>query len=251
MGAGNYEKLSQHKNSQYLLMNAPCPSVYDSSKSLDINGLFEDFTVDNYVAVTSSFGYAYPSEYAIRPVGATVSPETISQVKNLSIAGASLLAVPTLSKLKKSPRVAERIPKKYQTLIDDRVNVIAQDTSLAPWTKESFLDSNYRTVRTTEDIKVYRVFGGSAKPGGAFVTTEPALSKIQAKIDAALLPEWKNTRQFEAEIIIPKGTVLSVGKVAPQTIVSSGTILAGNVDQVLMPLNWPKEWVQTVRLLRP
>ena len=55
------------------------------------------------------------------------------------------------------------------------------------------------------------MFGGNANAQGAFASTSPALNRIQAKIDAALLPEWKNTRVFEAEIVVPQGTELNIG----------------------------------------
>ncbi|SHO58962.1 hypothetical protein [Vibrio quintilis] len=140
---------------------------------------------------------------------------------------------------------------KYSTEIDDKVTVVQKDDGIPDWIQESFLDSNYRTVVTNQDITVYRVFGGNAKVQGAFVSTNPALNKIQAKIDAALLPEWKNTREFEAEIHVPKGTELNIGKVAPQTIDSTGTVLDGSSDQLLMPQNWSKEWIQNIRNVKP
>jgi len=140
---------------------------------------------------------------------------------------------------------------KYSTLIDEKVTVVPKNESVPGWIKESFLDSNYRTVVTSEDITVYRVYGGNAQADGAFVSTSPAGNRIQAKIDAALLPEWKNTRVFEAEIVIPKGTQLDIGKVAPQTISSTGTILEGGADQLLMPQGWPKEWIKSTRGVRP
>jgi hypothetical protein len=140
---------------------------------------------------------------------------------------------------------------KYSTSIDDKVTDLDHQQSLPDWISESFLDSNYRTVITNEDLTVYRVFGGKANAQGGFVTTSPALNKIQAKIDAALLPEWKNTRAFEAEILVPKGTVLNIGKVAPQTIKSSGTVLEGLADQILMPEGWPNTWIKNVRSVKP
>ncbi|EJL96298.1 hemagluttinin repeat protein, partial [Pseudomonas sp. GM102] len=140
---------------------------------------------------------------------------------------------------------------KYSTLIDEKVTVVPKSESVPGWIKESFLDSNYRTVVTSEDITVYRVYGGNAQADGAFVSTSPAGNRIQAKIDAALLPEWKNTRIFEAEIVIPKGTQLNIGKVAPQTISSTGTILEGGADQLLMPQGWPKEWIKSTRDVKP
>lgn len=91
-----------------------------------------------------------------------------------------------------------------------------------------------------------------ASPGKALATLNllldvSGINKVQAKIDATLLPEWKNTRAYEAEVLVPKGTQLDIGKVAPQTIESTGTVLDGLSDQLLMPQNWPKEWIQNIR----
>jgi hypothetical protein len=93
---------------------------------------------------------------------------------------------------------------------------------------------------------VYRVFGGNAKAGGGFVSTVPAANRIQAKLDAALLPEWKNTRQFEVKILITKGTTLNIGSVAPQ-VTKSGATFKGGADQILMPQSWSESWIVNVR----
>ena len=117
--------------------------------------------------------------------------------------------------------------------------------SVPSWVAE-FTCGKYKTIITTKDIYACRVFGGNAKPGGAFVSAAPASSRMQAKLDAALLPEWKNIRQFEAKILILKGTTLNVGSVAPQ-ITKSGMIFEGGADQILMPQNWPESWIVGVR----
>ena len=137
---------------------------------------------------------------------------------------------------------------KYPTLLDSKVKIVGK-AKLPDWIGESFTDSNYRTVITTEEITLYRTFGGYSDAGGGFVTTTPASSRIQAKIDTALLPEWKNTRQYEAVIKIPKGVELNIGKVAPQTINSSGFILKGGADQVLLPNPWPLDWIVDIRVV--
>ena len=66
-------------------------------------------------------------------------------------------------------------------------------------------------------------------------------------MDTALLPEWGNSRKYEAVIEIPEGEVLHIGKVAEQEIKSTGTILSGRADQVLLPQNWPLEWIIQIR----
>lgn len=115
--------------------------------------------------------------------------------------------------------------------------------------KESYTDGYYRTVETLEDVKVYRTFGGNADAGGGFETSSMTKSRIDTKIETALLPEWKNSRMYEAEIIIPKGQQLNIGKVAPQTIESTGTILSGGADQILMPQDWPLEWIYNIKIV--
>ena len=121
-----------------------------------------------------------------------------------------------------------------------------EKSPLPPSLASTFTNSEYKTVMTTQDIIMYRVFGGNAKIDGSFVSTVSSGSRIQAKIDAALLPQWKNTRQFEATILVPKGTVLQLGEVAPQ-ITKSGTILSGGADQIILPRGWEQSWILNVR----
>ena len=137
---------------------------------------------------------------------------------------------------------------KYPTGIDGSVKLI-EKADLPSWIVDSFQDGQYRTVVTTEEVTVYRTFGGHSDAGGGFVTSSPAQNRIQAKIDTALLPEWKNTRMYEVEIRIPKGETLSIGKVAPQKISLSGTVLKGGADQILLPQDWPLEWISDFRIV--
>lgn len=82
--------------------------------------------------------------------------------------------------------------------------------------------------------------------GGSFATTAPAANRIQSKIDLALLPEWKNSRTMEAVIEIPKGTTVQIGR-AEKQFTMAGTELKGNEDQILLPLNYPKDWIISTR----
>ncbi|WP_312467070.1 RHS repeat-associated core domain-containing protein, partial [Pseudescherichia sp.] len=122
-------------------------------------------------------------------------------------------------------------------------------SDLPAWIKNSFKNGQYKTVMTTEYLTLYRVFGGDARIDGSFVGSLPALNKIQAKIDSALLPEWKNTRYFEATLKIPKGTILQIGKVEQQTMMS-GAVLEGGADQILLPQGYPISWITNVRFLK-
>ena len=52
--------------------------------------------------------------------------------------------------------------------------------------------------------------------------------------------------RYEAEIKIPKGTTLNIGRVGEQYTMS-GTKLAGDADQLLLPQNWDLKWIQSIR----
>ncbi|HHL0973685.1 MULTISPECIES: WXG100 family type VII secretion target [Bacillus cereus group] len=152
-------------------------------------------------------------------------------------------AVEAANTVKKAEKL--RNATQYSTRIEDKV-IAVEKQNLPGTLGATFKDGNYRTVKTTEDINFYRAYGGQAKPNGTFVTTVPAPNKIQAKIDLALLPEWKNTRQYEAVIQAPEGTILQIGRAEKQTTMS-GTIFKGDEDQVLLPFGYPSEWIKEVR----
>ncbi|KXH78558.1 ribonuclease YeeF family protein [Sporosarcina sp. HYO08] len=134
---------------------------------------------------------------------------------------------------------------KYSTKIDDKVKVI-EKVDLPNWISESFTDGNYRTVMTKENVTLYRTYGGGAKIDGSFVSTSPAGNRINAKISTALVPDWKNSRQFEAVIEVPEGQILNIGRVEKQ-FTKTGALLEGNGDQILLPQGWPSEWIKEIR----
>mgnify|MGYP004451069111 CR=1 FL=1 len=158
-------------------------------------------------------------------------------------------AANAVEKSKDVIETASKIHVEYSTKIDSRVTVIDRK-KLPEFLEVTFKNGQYWTVKTDEDIVVYRLFGNNAEAGGAFATTSPAINRIQSKIDSAILPEWKNTLKYEAEIVIPKCTVLSIGKDEEQITVS-GTKLAGGADQVLLPEGWDLNWIQNIRTVNP
>lgn len=145
-------------------------------------------------------------------------------------------------------RGVQPVSSKYGTKIDSKV-IEVEKANLPDWIQATFTDGQYRTVETLEDVKVYRTYGGKAKQTGGYATTSPAKTRIDAKIDTALLPEWGNSRKYEIEITITKGQQLNIGKVAPQTIESTGTILSGGVDQILLPQGWSSEWMTNTKIV--
>ncbi len=137
----------------------------------------------------------------------------------------------------------------YSTKIDFKVTVVEKQ-ELPSWLIGTFKDGQYRTVVTNEEITVYREFGYNAEAGGAFATSNPAINRVQTKVDSAILPGWKNTLRYEAEIVIPKGTTLNIGRVGEQYTMS-GARLAGDADQFLLPQNWDLNWIKNIRSIKP
>lgn len=152
-------------------------------------------------------------------------------------------------------RVSSKVPTKikgkpaynfkYSTAIDDKVTKVKK-AELPSVLNETFTDGIYRTVKTREPVTLYRTYGGNAKQVGAFATTKTAANRIQVKIDSALLPEWKNSRIYEAVIEVPKGQILNIGKVEKQ-FTRSGTKFGGGGDQILMPQGWGEDWIKEIR----
>lgn len=115
----------------------------------------------------------------------------------------------------------------------------------------SFSNGDYETHLTTKDLLLYRVYGfapsdAGAGPTGRFVTTEFAESKIDVKVRLALNPQWKNTLLVEELVCVPTGTIIQIGKVAP-VVLATGTVLEGGADQIMLPYNWPSDWVMGYR----
>ena len=80
---------------------------------------------------------------------------------------------------------------------------------------------------------------------------------IDAKLRLALDPKWFSTKAYEEKILLPKGSVINVGIVAPVTL-NTGAVLPGGADQILLPKNCSEEdWtigyrrVTTRQLINP
>ena len=128
------------------------------------------------------------------------------------------------------------------TKIDDKVVLAERQGKLSKKTAASFTGSQYLTVTSTEEITTYRTFGGSAKLNGQYVTTETGLSRQEL----AVYPKWSST-QFEAEIVIPKGTQFNLGFVEHQPANKPYAKYRGGADQVYLEKGWDYEhWVKSV-----
>ena len=132
----------------------------------------------------------------------------------------------------------------YTTKIDGKVEDVEKEP-LPDSIVQSFKDGEYRTVVTTEPVTLYRVYGGGATAEGSYCTTEPCIDKDKTRNDLALKTSWGNTIEKEAEIVVPSGTKLNIGRVEQQS--DNGKTLTGNADQILLPQNWNQDWVKKVR----
>ena len=138
--------------------------------------------------------------------------------------------------------------QKFKTKLDETTlkRVVKQD--LPETIRKSFKNQEYDTYETIAELVLYRVYGvppsgnDGARQKGAFATTEFAESRIDVKCRLSLDPQWKNALYIEEKLLIPKGVVLQVGAVGPVTLLS-GTVLEGGADQVLLPKDWPEDWV--------
>ncbi len=145
--------------------------------------------------------------------------------------------------------------KKYKTVLSGKTIEIDR-IQYASQVVNSFRNGEYKSFRTVEPLILYRIFGQyrspenavtkGAKLFGGFASTEFAESVIDAKLRLALDPSWMNTKMYEAKLLIPPNTIISVGIVAPVHL-KSGTILPGGADQVLLPLKWPEDWITGYR----
>lgn len=140
--------------------------------------------------------------------------------------------------------------QQFKTSLINKYKILPK-TPLKKEIVDSFLNGEYVTVQTTEELILYRIYGEykkgdgtivGAKLCGAFASTEFAESSIEVKVRLALDPKWLSTKMYEIKILVPTGTILNIGKVAPMTTLS-GTILEGGADQILLPLNWTKDWI--------
>ena len=129
----------------------------------------------------------------------------------------------------------------YETRIDEFV-VDIQKEVLKESTASSFKSSWYRTVSSTSTISSYREFGGNAFLNGNYLTTIDNATRSEISV----LPEW-NTMRFQAEIEIPQGTSLNIGKVEAYPHPPAIATYLGGADQILLPNNWDySKWVKKI-----
>jgi len=97
----------------------------------------------------------------------------------------------------------------------------------------TFRSASYSEVKLTEEITLYRSYGGKASELGSFWTRTQPTGPMQAQMDGAILSEWGNTMTQVAQIRVPAGTIIYEGYAAEQ----AGIVikLLGGGSQVYIP----------------
>lgn len=142
---------------------------------------------------------------------------------------------------------AKRSKKNQNELLipdfEDQVALLPQE-ALHGSDSTTFQDFNWQTVVTVKPVTLYRVFGGKAMPNGTFAGTTPVRDTAKVREDLAILPDWGNNFSFEAVIEVPVATKMQIGIAAAQPP------LTGGGDQVILPYQWPVEWIKEVHSLK-
>ena len=119
--------------------------------------------------------------------------------------------------------------------------------SLSQLTPDMEFRSYFETV-LEEPVKLYRVYGGTAKKLSRFWSRTKPTGPGQAVFDGALDPDWGNTAQRWIEITVPKGTKIYEGIVSEvalrrgQQQIATGKLLGGGsqvyINQEVISPTW-------------
>ncbi|MBC8954444.1 hypothetical protein [Xenorhabdus sp. PB62.4] len=170
------------------------------------------------------------------------SPKTGKTVTVLVDKGSRITR--SFSEGKNAPHVTVDSKSPIGTKIDKSV-VVTNREFLPDGVVKTFRDRKYETVITQEPITVFRKFGGTdkqAKLDGGYATTERNVGRN----DTAVYKKWSTSR-FEAEIEIPQDTKLNIGIVGKQPPSSDTPKYRGGGDQILLPRDYPMDWVKSIR----
>lgn len=94
--------------------------------------------------------------------------------------------------------------------------------SLSAETTASFRSSTYQEVVFTEPTLLFRSCGGGVGPMGRWWTRVRPHGPLQARIDAAIHPEWGNAANEVVAIRVPAGVTVYEGHAAPQQWLHGG-----------------------------
>jgi hypothetical protein len=82
--------------------------------------------------------------------------------------------------------------------------------------ESSFRSSSYTTRKLSQSRDLYRVYSDPVRRLGAFWTDVPPSGPLQATIDAALLPSYRNAATMTVHIRVPAGEIVHQGAAATQ-----------------------------------
>ena len=142
---------------------------------------------------------------------------TIKSDGNTKIKGAKVKLKPGASTSRKpfrevlDPAEADTI-EKYKS--PDEAPLSEQD-------KSGFTGPVYQKV-LKKDVPVKRLFGGSARERGMWVSKGGRPPGLEGKIRMALKPEWGNDASKAGGFVLPKGAVVFEGDVAAQGAMAGG-----------------------------
>jgi hypothetical protein len=104
----------------------------------------------------------------------------------------------------------------------------------------TFRDGLHSPVVLSEEITLYRVYGGSAARLGSYWTRTPPTGPLQARRDFALNPIWGNTAEHVSTIKVPAGTTI-YERATPQSMSQQSRFPQEQRSMRAMPLggaNW-------------
>jgi hypothetical protein len=98
----------------------------------------------------------------------------------------------------------------------------------------TFRSSSYTQVTLSQDVVLYRAFGGEARQLSAYWSRTSPHGPLQVQIDSALNPAWGNRATQVVTIRVPKGTVVYEGVSAAQPLAGGGFVSGGG-SQIYIP----------------
>jgi hypothetical protein len=107
---------------------------------------------------------------------------------------------------------------------------------------ETFHAASYVKNEVVEPTKLYRVFSDDARRLGLYWTRVQPNGPLQATLDDAISPTFKNSAHSWVEITVPKGEIVFEGKAAAIAI-PGGSLFGHGHQAILERVKIPAEWV--------
>ena len=112
---------------------------------------------------------------------------------------------------------------------------------------DTFRSSSYSQSVSSEPMKLYRVYGDEAKELSAYWSRVKPEGPLQATLDAALDPSFKNSAKNWVEITVPKGTVFYEGAASSvlirQNEIALGKLYGGGSQVYFHGVRIDRSWI--------